>query len=117
MYLATVCLTGNVQAGTHSVTQNSITGQATISISELPPEARDTLIAIKRGGPYEFARDGVVFKNFERLLPKHPRGYYREYTVRTPGTHGRGARRIITGEQGEFFYTADHYRSFLRIRE
>ena len=88
-----------------------------ISVAELPGEARDTLRAIKQGGPYEFDRDGVVFANFEKALPKQVRGYYHEYTVKTPGVHSRGARRIISGGAGEYYYTADHYQTFRRIRE
>ncbi len=85
--------------------------------SFLPPEARDTLRLVARGGPYPHRQDGGVFQNRERLLPAQPRGYYREYTVRTPGARDRGARRIIAGGQPpvEFFYTDDHYRSFHRF--
>lgn len=90
---------------------------ATVSIADLPVEVRDTLRAIKRGGPFAYPRDGVVFGNFERALPKQPRGYYREYTVKTPGKRGRGSRRIISGEPGEYYYTADHYNTFKRIQE
>ena len=92
-------------------------GLPAITVAELPGEARDTLRAIKQGGPFAYPRDGVVFKNFERILPKQPRGYYREYTVKTPGTHNRGARRIISGEANEYYYSADHYQTFKRIRE
>jgi len=90
--------------------------------SALPAEARDTLARIKAGGPFLYARDGVVFRNREGLLPQRQRGYYREYTVRTPGARDRGARRIVGGRCGhsgcmEYFYTDDHYRSFKRIIE
>lgn len=88
-----------------------------IAIDELPAEARTTLELIDRGGPYPFKRDNIVFGNFERRLPLKPRGYYREYTVPTPGVRHRGARRIVAGSQGERYYTNDHYRSFKRIRE
>ena len=83
----------------------------------LPPEAVVTLRAIERGGPYPYRQDGGVFQNRERKLPPQPRGYYREYTVKTPGSRDRGARRIIAGGQPptEFFYTDDHYRSFRRF--
>lgn len=83
----------------------------------LPPEARDTLRLIARGGPFPHRQDGGVFGNRERRLPAQPRGYYREYTVRTPGARDRGARRIIAGGEppSEFFYTDDHYRSFRRF--
>ncbi|GAA4329198.1 hypothetical protein GCM10023144_15710 [Pigmentiphaga soli] len=98
---------------------------ANVSVSELPPEARQVLILIHRGGPFTHPRDGVVFFNRERLLPQRPRGYYTEYTVPTPGARDRGARRIVAGKggtgdpatSGEYWYTADHYASFQRIRE
>ena len=85
--------------------------------SDLPPEARETLRAIRQGGPFDYPRDGVVFGNFERILPRQPRGYYHEYTVKTPGVHSRGARRIVAGSPGEYYYSADHYQTFKRIRE
>ncbi|HEU0220194.1 MAG TPA: ribonuclease [Gallionella sp.] len=88
-----------------------------IAVAELPAEARDTLRAIKQGGPFAYSRDGVVFKNYERVLPKQPRGYYREYTVKTPGARNRGARRIVCGHLPECYYSPDHYRTFKRIRE
>lgn len=80
----------------------------------LPPEARGTLALIARGGPFPHRQDGVVFGNYEGLLPKEPRGYYHEYTVETPGAHDRGARRLITGGTPPrvYYYTDDHYRSF-----
>lgn len=83
----------------------------------LPPEARDTLARIARGGPFEHSQDGAVFGNYEGLLPKQPRGYYHEYTVETPGARNRGARRIITGGTPPvaWYYTGDHYRSFRRF--
>jgi ribonuclease T1 len=81
----------------------------------LPPEARETLRLIERGGPFPYAKDGTVFGNRERRLPPRPRDYYREYTVPTPGERDRGARRIIIGGGGERYFTADHYRSFRRI--
>lgn len=83
----------------------------------LPPEAVATLEAIRRGGPFPYARDGVVFQNRERLLPAQPAGYYREYTVPTPGSADRGARRIVTGGDPPevYYYTDDHYRSFRRV--
>jgi guanyl-specific ribonuclease Sa len=83
----------------------------------LPPEAHDVLERIARGGPYEYRQDGNVFQNRERRLPSQPRGYYHEYTVETPGSRDRGARRIITGGEPprEYWYTDDHYRSFQRF--
>jgi len=92
-------------------------GTGTVSVSELPPAARETLRLVKIGGPFPYAKDGAVFVNRERLLPRKPRGYYREFTVRTPGAHDRGPRRIIVGDDGESYYTDDHYRTFKRILE
>jgi ribonuclease T1 len=88
-----------------------------ISIDQLPNEARTTLRLIKQGGPFPYQRDGAVFGNFERRLPVKKRGYYREYTVPTLGRSDRGARRIVTGENGECYYTEDHYRTFRKIRK
>jgi ribonuclease T1 len=92
-----------------------------VRIGELPPEARDVLARIHRGGPFEYDRDGITFGNRERLLPSRPRGYYHEYTVRTPGERSRGARRIICGGPRDApdvcFYTTDHYQSFRCISE
>ena len=86
-----------------------------IDAKSLPPEARQAIALIKAGGPFPYARDGVVFNNREGQLPKQARGYYREYTVRTPGARDRGARRIIAGRAGELYYTDDHYRTFKRV--
>jgi len=88
-----------------------------VQVDDLPQEARETLALIKQGGPFPYKRDGVVFGNRERRLPAQPSGYYREYTVPTPGARDRGARRIIAGTPGEFYYTDDHYNTFRRIRE
>lgn len=93
-----------------------------VALSALPPEAQRTLALIKQGGPFPYPRkDGSTFNNFEKLLPQKPRGYYREYTVPTPGARNRGARRIVAGSPpetaGEYYYTDDHYRSFRRIRD
>jgi len=83
----------------------------------LPAEAHATLQLIRRGGPFEYDRDGTVFQNREGRLPAEPRGYYREYTVPTPGSRDRGARRIVTGGDppSVYYYTDDHYRTFRRI--
>jgi guanyl-specific ribonuclease Sa len=83
----------------------------------LPPEAEWTLQLIQRGGPFPYERDGTVFQNRERRLPDEPRGYYREYTVPTPGSPDRGARRIVVGGEppAVYYYTDDHYRTFRRI--
>ena len=83
--------------------------------ADLPPEAQETLSRIEAGGPFPYRQDGRVFGNRERLLPQRERGYYREYTVKTPGARDRGARRIVAGRNGEYYYTEDHYRSFRRI--
>ncbi|XGV98391.1 MAG: ribonuclease domain-containing protein [Leptolyngbya sp. BL-A-14] len=87
-----------------------------VSVDRLPPEARSTLNLIRRGGPYPYAKDGTVFGNRERRLPQAKRGYYREYTVKTTGARDRGARRIITGQGGEIYYTGDHYATFVRVQ-
>ncbi|MCX3062965.1 ribonuclease domain-containing protein [Streptomyces beihaiensis] len=88
---------------------------ATVRAGRLPAEARRTLARIDRGGPFPYAKDGTVFGNYEGELPRHRRGYYHEYTVRTPGERDRGARRIVTGSGGEIYYTDDHYKSFKAV--
>lgn len=92
-------------------------GIPVIVTAELPAEARDMLRAIRQGGSFAYARDGVEFRNYERILPRQARGYYREYTVRTPGVHNRGARRIVCGALPDCYYSPDHYLTFKRIRE
>lgn len=89
----------------------------TVALSSLPPEARDTMQLIRQGGPYPYPRDGIVFGNREKILPIQPRGYYHEYTVKTPGIKHRGARRIVCGPLPECYFTDDHYRSFKWIKE
>ena len=86
-----------------------------ITVSELPDEAIATLILIEDGGPFPYAQDGATFQNREGRLPDHARGYYLEYTVETPGSGDRGARRIVVGECGDRWYTDDHYDSFALI--
>jgi len=88
-----------------------------VAVSALPLEGRETLNLIKQGGPFLYARDGVIFSNFEKRLPKRQRGYYREFTVKTPGIRNRGARRIVCGQPVECYYSADHYQTFRRIVE
>jgi ribonuclease T1 len=90
---------------------------ATVDIGELPGEARQTIALIKKGGHYPYKKDGAVFGNFEHRLPLHERGYYKEFTVRSPGVRDRGARRIILGRAGELYYTDDHYETFRLVRE
>jgi ribonuclease T1 len=94
-----------------------------VAAADLPKQARDTLKLIAQGGPFPYRKDGTVFGNREGLLPKQPRGYYSEYTVKTPYSRDRGARRIVAGKgktgdpatSGEYYYTGDHYASFKRI--
>jgi ribonuclease T1 len=92
---------------------------AAISVAELPRPGRETYEAIGRGGPFRFEKDGVVFGNRERQLPLKRRGYYREYTVATPGSRSRGARRIVCGGAPRVpdvcYYSDNHYASFRRI--
>ncbi|MFN8630826.1 MAG: ribonuclease domain-containing protein [Chloroflexota bacterium] len=90
-------------------------GLPTIALADLPPEGQATLALIIAGGPYPYSQDGSVFQNREGILPDQPSGYYREYTVPTPGSPDRGARRIVVGREGERYYTADHYATFERI--
>lgn len=117
---AIVALTGcgsSTSTGSTPVT-NSVTkptGMTTIAESALPAEARDVIKRIDDGGTFQYRQDGVTFQNRERLLPAESSGYYREYTVATPGTADRGARRLILGRKGELYYTPDHYRSFLWV--
>lgn len=94
-------------------------GLPIISAAEMPKEGRDTLALIRKGGPFPYQKDGTTFSNRERVLPKEPRGYYREYTVKTPGSRDRGARRIICGGKPATicYYTTDHYQTFKLIRE
>ena len=93
-----------------------------IALAELPKEGRATYALIHEGGPFPYDKDGSVFGNRERQLPAKKRGYYREYTVRTPGVAHRGARRIVCGglqpqTPDACFYTGDHYNSFQQIVE
>jgi ribonuclease T1 len=107
--------TGSSSGGSRSGGSSSSSGW--IDASSLPPEAQTVLKEIDHGGPYEYpGKDGSVFGNYEGILPQESSGYYHEYTVDTPGASTRGTRRIITGEGGEFYWTADHYETFQRIR-
>jgi len=87
----------------------------TICHSALPPQADDTLRLIGQGGPFPYSQDGQVFQNREGVLPSEPSGYYHEYTVKTPGSSTRGARRIVTARSGTDYYTSDHYVTFNAI--
>ena len=87
----------------------------TIDVADLPPEAVATLALIDQGGPYPFKQDGTIFGNFEHRLPERERGYYREFTVVTPGENDRGRRRLIAGTAGDIYYTDDHYDTFRQV--
>lgn len=116
---AALCTTLLALSSVPAIVHARDTPAAVISTSALPKEAREVLAGIAEGGPYRYSRDGVVFGNRERLLPAEKRGYYHEYTVHTPGSHNRGARRIVCG--GELkstkacWYSDDHYVSFRKI--
>ena len=100
-----------------AVTTGTASAGTWIDASSLPAEAREVLTEIDHGGPFEYpGKDGSVFGNFEGHLPHQASGYYHEYTVDTPGASTRGTRRIITGRDGELYWTADHYETFQRIR-
>lgn len=88
---------------------------STVRLNQLPPEAKTTLKLIDQGGPFPYQKDGTIFNNREGILPSKPKGYYREYTVPTPGEHSRGPRRFVVGQNGEIYYTSDHYRSFSKV--
>jgi ribonuclease T1 len=103
-----------VQAQREAPAEHALAG---IPLAQLPPEARETVRLIHKGGPYPYARDGVIFRNREGQLPHEKHGYYREFTVKTPGERTRGARRIIAGKGGELYYTDDHYNHFRRVLE
>ncbi|MDP2819404.1 MAG: ribonuclease domain-containing protein [Polaromonas sp.] len=99
---------------------SSDTGISTVVIAELPVQGRNMVKLIYQGGPFKYDKDGSVFGNRERILPSQNRGYYREYTVKTPGERSRGARRIVCGgfvptAPDACYYTDDHYASFRRI--
>ena len=111
-----VCLLGSGVVAA----KGPLPGSATVRQGDLPQEAQQTARLIERGGPFPYPKDGMTFGNRERLLPAKPRGYYREYTVRTPHSRDRGAKRIVCGgspaSTPEYcFYTDDHYTSFRRI--
>lgn len=114
LFLGTVLWVAAVNAGARSIDKSP--GDV-VRAEDLPREAKTTLALIHQGGPFPYPRDGIVFANRERRLPSAPRGTYREYTVPTPGSRDRGARRIIAEGNRQFWYTADHYRTFMRIVE
>ena len=122
LFMATLWLPlahgGQNNDGSSRQYKNNVSSEITIiDVAQLPPEGREVLKVIKQGGSFEYERDGVVFGNRERILPKQQRGYYHEYTVKTPGVRHRGTRRIVCGVVPECYYTADHYKTFARIKE
>jgi ribonuclease T1 len=120
-FLLSVALTGLQPVQAKGWFERPGASQATVAVAELPRQGRETYELIRQGGPFPYDKDGTVFGNRERLLPLEKRGYYREYTVRTPGSRDRGARRIVCGgpkrEPHACYYTADHYASFRKIVE
>ncbi|WP_239085823.1 ribonuclease domain-containing protein [Catellatospora methionotrophica] len=92
-----------------------VSGLPTVPLRGLPKEAVATVALIDKNGPYPYDKDGTVFGNLEGVLPKQPRGYYREFTVPTPGSRDRGARRLVAGRDGDLYYTDDHYESFRQV--
>lgn len=104
-------------AATATLAVDPVSGLEFVNLADLPPEAADTVELIASDGPFPYSQDGVVFQNREGILPEERSGYYHEYTVRTPGSPDRGARRIVTGADGALYYTGDHYDSFQRIRD
>ena len=114
LFLATLLLSYNVFASDAGLS-------GTVRVADLPREAQQTISLIRQGGPFPYPKDGSTFGNYEKVLPQQKRGYYREFTVKTPYAKNRGARRIIAGGEQtrprEYYYTADHYQSFKRVIE
>lgn len=119
--LAALAIAGTPLAQAWGFKSGSADAAVTVQVAELPQQARETYGLIRQGGPFPYDKDGTVFGNRERLLPIEKRGYYREYTVKTPGSRDRGARRIVCGGPARTphacYYTADHYASFRKIVE
>ncbi|MFC0039426.1 ribonuclease domain-containing protein [Actinomadura rayongensis] len=120
--LAAVLLLGGAACGTGGEATTAAaprpaasTALPDVSPDKLPKEAVQTLELIDRGGPFPYRKDGTTFRNRENKLPQEPSGYYREYTVPTPRSQDRGARRVVAGKNGERYYSGDHYRSFARV--
>ncbi len=116
---ATVAIPFPTPARTHSVGLTLARKPGSIpvvAITQLPGEVKTTIQLIQKGGPFPYRKDGTVFGNREQRLPFKPYGYYREYTVPTPGSRDRGARRIVTGQSQEYYYTGNHYQSFVRVK-
>lgn len=107
---------GGDAAGRSGSVPGADSGFEVVAFADLPPEAEETWQLVERGGPFPHPeQDGTVFGNREGLLPEEPPGYYHEYTVATPGSSGRGARRLVTGTEDELYYTGDHYESFVVV--
>ena len=105
----------NAPTGEALAPPTATTALTVVQLSALPSEAVATLQLIKDGGPYPYPNDGIMFQNREKRLPKQPAGFYQEYTVPTPGSSDRGARRIVAGSDGSRFWTQDHYASFREV--
>ena len=116
-YFLALALAALIGAGPSCARERSDSNTRQVHLDELPKEAHKTLSLIKQDGPFPYKRDGATFGNFERRLPEKARGYYKEYTVPTPGARDRGARRIVAGRGREYYYTDDHYQTFRRILE
>ncbi len=114
---ATTDRPGSTTSATPSGRSTPVSGLPTVAESALPDEADTTLALIRAGGPFPYEEDGGTFGNRERILPRQGSGYYREYTVETPGEGDRGPRRIIAGADGDLFWTTDHYASFRQVQE
>ena len=111
---------GSIGISVQAKTEAQAAVLQTVTLNALPAQGRDMMALIEKGGPFKYSKDGTVFGNREKILPARQRGYYREYTVRTPGESSRGARRIVCGGQqprapDACFYTDDHYGSFRQI--
>jgi ribonuclease T1 len=124
-FLVALALIGALSAFSGAASARESARIGDVPLAALPKEAQATLAQVRSGGPFAHAKDGSVFGNREKILPARSRGYYREYTVATPGRRDRGARRIVAGagaagdvrSSGEYYYSDDHYNSFRRIRE
>jgi len=108
---------GSASAGSAgaAVAGTPVSGLPTVRVAELPPEARTVLATLDAHGTFRYSQDGTVFGNFEHRLPARPDGYYHEYTVPTPGSRDRGARRLVVGLDGDVYYTGDHYATFRQV--
>lgn len=113
--LALTACASSTTGTTASSDAQGVSGLPTVALSSLPPGAQAAYEVIEQGGPYRYRQDDAVFGNREGILPKEEYGWYREYTVETPGSPDRGARRFVVGEDGTYFYTDDHYDSFSEV--